>query len=169
MKPGANRTRGLGESIEPRDVHDQSRVRQEADRVPGQDDGLAVAQRHPGVVGRLVQPRRRLLHEEVGPEGVDDLLTVHAPVGCEREDLHQNSRLPPGIRCSRWVTLHGFSINVAPDLSHFGGIVPCGIAEFGVTSLAGQGKEIAMTRVDDALKHRFPPFLRDLVPSDKVS
>ena len=40
-----------------------------------------------------------------------------------------------GVRVRRWVTMHGFSVNLAPDLSHFGGIVPCGIEEFGVTSL----------------------------------
>src|SRR6478735_12713572 len=44
-----------------------------------------------------------------------------------------------GVRVRRWVTLHGFSINVAPDLSHFGGIVPCGISEYGVTSLSALG------------------------------
>jgi lipoyl(octanoyl) transferase len=67
-----------------------------------------------------------------------------------------------GIRIKRWVTLHGFSINVSPDLSHFGGIVPCGISEFGVTSLTALGKEMPMGRVDDALKHCFPRFLNDL-------
>ena len=51
-----------------------------------------------------------------------------------------------GIRVKRWVTLHGFSINVDPDLSHFAGIVPCGISEFGVTSLAALGQEIAACR-----------------------
>jgi lipoyl(octanoyl) transferase len=67
-----------------------------------------------------------------------------------------------GIRIRRWVTLHGFSLNVDPDLAHFGGIVPCGISEFGVTSLAEQGKETAMPRVDAALKRSFPHFLNDL-------
>jgi lipoyl(octanoyl) transferase len=74
-----------------------------------------------------------------------------------------------GIRVKRWVTLHGFSINVEPDLGHFGGIVPCGIANFGVTSLAVQGKETAMSGVDAALKRAFPQFLNDLMPRYQVS
>ena len=74
-----------------------------------------------------------------------------------------------GLRVKRWVTLHGFSINVAPDLSHFGGIVPCGIAEYGVTSLPALGKETAMARVDEALKGSFAQFISELSESDKVS
>ena len=74
-----------------------------------------------------------------------------------------------GIRVKHWVTLHGFSINVTPDLSHFGGIVPCGIAEFGVTSIAAQGKEMPMSRVDAALKGTFPHFLNDLEDTYQVS
>ena len=74
-----------------------------------------------------------------------------------------------GIRIKRWVTLHGFSINVSPDLSHFGGIVPCGISEFGVTSLQALGKEMPLARVDGALKQGFPSFLRDLSHKCKVS
>jgi lipoyl(octanoyl) transferase len=74
-----------------------------------------------------------------------------------------------GLRVKRWVTLHGFSINVAPNLSHFGGIVPCGISEFGVTSLSALGKEMPMTRVDAALKCKFGQFIKDLTESDKVS
>ena len=74
-----------------------------------------------------------------------------------------------GLRVKRWVTLHGFAINVAPDLSHFGGIVPCGIAEFGVTSLSALGTETPMSRVDDTLRNNFPQFISDLTESDKVS
>ena len=67
-----------------------------------------------------------------------------------------------GVRVKRWVTLHGFSLNAAPDLTHFSGIVPCGIAEFGVTSLDQLGKQIAMARVDASLKRGFPSFLNGL-------
>ncbi|HET7708996.1 MAG TPA: lipoyl(octanoyl) transferase LipB [Sphingomicrobium sp.] len=74
-----------------------------------------------------------------------------------------------GIRVKRWVTLHGFSINVAPDLSHFGGIVPCGIREYGVASLMALGKELPMALVDDALKSGFSSFLNRLAASCKVS
>lgn len=74
-----------------------------------------------------------------------------------------------GIRVKRWVTLHGFSINVDPDLAHFSGIVPCGISDFGVTSLAELGKETAMSGVDAALKRSFPHFLNDLEQTHQVS
>ncbi|MBA2772021.1 MAG: lipoyl(octanoyl) transferase LipB, partial [Sphingomonas sp.] len=57
-----------------------------------------------------------------------------------------------GIRVKRWVTLHGFSINVAPDLAHFSGIIPCGIAQLGVTSLAALGKQATIELVDASLK-----------------
>jgi lipoyl(octanoyl) transferase len=74
-----------------------------------------------------------------------------------------------GIRIKRWVTLHGFSINVAPDLSHFSGIVPCGITEFDVTSLAKLGKEVTMEQVDDALKRTFDQLINGLGRTDKDS
>jgi len=67
-----------------------------------------------------------------------------------------------GVRVRRWVTMHGFSINVAPDLSHFGGIIPCGIAEYGVTSLSELTGETSMEPLDSALKRTFPSFLNAL-------
>jgi lipoyl(octanoyl) transferase len=74
-----------------------------------------------------------------------------------------------GVRVRRWVTMHGLSINVAPDLSHFGGIVPCGISEYGVTSLAALGREPSMSRIDFALERNFPKFLRFLAPASQVA
>jgi lipoyl(octanoyl) transferase len=64
-----------------------------------------------------------------------------------------------GVRVRRWVTLHGLSINVAPDMSHFAGIVPCGIAEFPVTSLAALGIDATLADVDAALLRHWPAFL----------
>ena len=60
-----------------------------------------------------------------------------------------------GVRVQKWVTSHGIAINVHPDLSHYAGIVPCGIREFGVTSLAALGVNATMDAVDVALKDSF--------------
>ena len=62
-----------------------------------------------------------------------------------------------GIRVRRWVTLHGIAINVEPELSHFAGIVPCGVAEqrYGVTSLADLGIPVTMPEFDMALRREF--------------
>jgi lipoyl(octanoyl) transferase len=60
-----------------------------------------------------------------------------------------------GVRIRRWVSFHGVSINVDPDLEHYNGIVPCGIAEHGVTSLVDLGLPVTMTDVDLALRRAF--------------
>jgi lipoyl(octanoyl) transferase len=60
-----------------------------------------------------------------------------------------------GVRIKRWVSLHGVALNVAPDLSHFSGIVPCGVTQHGVTSLADLGIAASMADVDVALKRSF--------------
>ena len=64
-----------------------------------------------------------------------------------------------GVRVRRWVTMHGFSVNLDPDLAHFGGIVPCGIEAFGVTSMARLGKPVAPQAWDAALRARAGDFL----------
>ena len=65
-----------------------------------------------------------------------------------------------GIRVKRWVSLHGIAINVDPDLSHFAGIVPCGVREarYGVTSLADLGRPVTMAELDAALAREFEPL-----------
>ena len=60
-----------------------------------------------------------------------------------------------GVRLKKWVSFHGISINLNPDLSHFDGIIPCGISEHGVTSFAALGKKATMTELDMALKKNF--------------
>lgn len=69
-----------------------------------------------------------------------------------------------GIRLRRWVSLHGISVNVEPDLSHFGGIVPCGISGYGVTSLVDLGLPVTMTDYDIALKAAFEEVFGPAAP-----
>ena len=75
----------------------------------------------------------------------------HLPNGCVTED----KIAALGIRLRKWVSFHGLSINVEPDLSHFSGIVPCGISGHGVTSLVDLGLPITMEDVDIALRQTF--------------
>lgn len=67
-----------------------------------------------------------------------------------------------GVRIRRWVTMHGFAVNLSPDLAHFTGIVPCGIAEKGVTSLARLGHTVSAAQWDEALFARLGDFLSTL-------
>lgn len=69
-----------------------------------------------------------------------------------------------GIRLRKWVSFHGISINVEPDLSHFDGIVPCGIREHGVTSLVDLGLPVTLADVDVALKQTFGQVFGDSQP-----
>jgi lipoyl(octanoyl) transferase len=72
-----------------------------------------------------------------------------------------------GVRVRRWVTLHGFAVNLDPDLSHFDAIVPCGIAEYPVTSLSALQRDPAPEKFDAALADGFPQFLQSLDRSCK--
>jgi lipoyl(octanoyl) transferase len=74
-------------------------------------------------------------------------------LGRERED----KIAAIGIRVKRWISLHGVSLNVEPDLTHFDGIVPCGVGDrrYGVTSLADLGRRVTMAEVDAAMRNAF--------------
>ena len=66
-----------------------------------------------------------------------------------------------GVRLTKWVSMHGLSINVEPDLGHFDGIVPCGITDHGVTSLVDLGLPVTMDDVDVALRQSFDEVFGD--------
>lgn len=71
-----------------------------------------------------------------------------------------------GVRVRKWVTMHGFSVNLTPDLSHFAGIVPCGIADHGVTSLEDLGIACTAQDWDAALLSRLDAFLAAVAHAD---
>ncbi len=81
-------------------------------------------------------------------------------VWLRRPDGGEDKVAAIGVRVRKWVTYHGISINVAPDLSHYEGIVPCGIAGHGVTSLAKLGVGASLEDVDAALEHTFEAAFR---------
>src|SRR5258708_22651878 len=92
-------------------------------------------------------------------------LGVAAETRCGRIGVWVARSTPPGpredkiaaisVKLRRWVSFHGISLNISPDLSHFDGIVPCGISDHGVTSLKDLGLDISMSQVDVALAGSF--------------
>ncbi|MEQ1888431.1 MAG: lipoyl(octanoyl) transferase LipB [Alphaproteobacteria bacterium] len=76
----------------------------------------------------------------------------------KRPDGGEDKIAAAGVRVRRWVSYHGVSINLDPDLAHYGGIVPCGVSEYGVTSLARLGVNITMEELDTALRDCFVPI-----------
>ncbi len=88
-------------------------------------------------------------------EVITDRRAGRVGVWVEHGDGREEKIAAIGVRLRRWVSFHGISLNVAPDLSHFSGIVPCGITEHGVTSLEALGKISDMTSVDDILRAHF--------------
>ena len=111
-----------------------------------------------------------LAHFNVRGERRDDRVGVwvrRPDKGASRED----KIAAIGIRVQQWVTLHGFALNVDPDLSHFAGIVPCGVLEprYGVTSLADLGLSISMPEVDMALRAAFAPLFGAVAEAHSVA
>jgi lipoyl(octanoyl) transferase len=86
---------------------------------------------------------------------------------------HEDKIAAIGIRLRRWVSLHGVALNVDPDLTHFSGIVPCGVADprFGVTSLADLGQAVPMAEVDTVMRREFEGLFGptvNAVPADRT-
>lgn len=79
-------------------------------------------------------------------------------IWCDTPDGQEAKIGAIGIRIRKWVTMHGFSVNIDPDLSHFSGIVPCGISEYPITSLRQLGISASMSDFDEALKKSAPSF-----------
>lgn len=77
-------------------------------------------------------------------------------VGIWVEDKGQEAKIAAiGVRIRKWVTSHGIALNINPDLNHFAGIVPCGLSQFGVTSMHTLGVKATMAEVDAVLKREF--------------
>jgi len=93
-------------------------------------------------------------------------------VASERGGQGEEKIAAVGIRIRRWITFHGLSLNVAPDLEHFSGIVPCGLSGYRITSLADLGKPVRLAEVDAALEtmfsRRFGPTLRVGAPASRT-
>lgn len=79
-------------------------------------------------------------------------------IWCDTPDGQEAKIGAIGIRIRKWVTMHGFSVNIDPELDHFSGIVPCGISEYPVTSLKQLGIAASMADFDEALKKSAPSF-----------
>ena len=73
-----------------------------------------------------------------------------------------------GVKIRRWVSFHGISLNVEPDLTHFSGIIPCGITEHGVTSLVDQGLPVTMDEADAALRASFERVFGPVAPAPSL-
>ena len=81
----------------------------------------------------------------------------------EKGDGAEDKIAAIGIRVRRWATFHGVSLNVEPDLSHFSGIVPCGVRQHGVTSLVDLGIPVTMPEVDSVMRGAFEPIFGETV------
>ncbi|GAA4050872.1 lipoyl(octanoyl) transferase LipB [Parerythrobacter jejuensis] len=132
---------------------------------PGQRVGYALLDlRHRGKdVRRFVHALERWVIATLAGFGVESW-AVDGRVGIWTTDIDGSEAKigAIGVRVRRWVTMHGFSVNLDPDLAHFTGIVPCGIEEFGVTSLARLGISLAPEDWDAALRAEAENFLAGL-------
>jgi lipoyl(octanoyl) transferase len=131
---------------------------------PGQRIGYLVLDldRRGRDVRHFVHALEDWLIAALGRAGID-AYAVPGRVGIWTRDGVEEAKIGAiGVRVRRWVTLHGFSVNLSPDLSHFGGIVPCGLADSSVTSLERLGVDRTPETFDGDLAFTFPAFLQTL-------
>jgi lipoyl(octanoyl) transferase len=121
-------------------------------------------------VRRFVRTIERWVIDALGVLGVDGAcregrtgIWVPRP---EKGQFREDKIAAIGIRVRRWVSFHGVSINVAPDLGHYRGIVPCGILDQGVTSLADLGRPASLEALDAALIESFARYFSDSAETD---
>lgn len=162
----AGTSAGEGELIDPRfEVVETGRGGRYTYHGPGQRVGYVLLD-----LGRRGRDVRRFVHglEEwviatLGDFGVE-AWAVPDRIGIWTQDIDgAEAKIGAiGVRVRKWVTMHGFAVNLAPDLAHFGGIVPCGIRDYGVTSLARLGIPVAQAAWDEALRARAAGFLAAL-------
>lgn len=108
---------------------------------------LFIAQLEEWIIGALIRVGVKG-ERRVGRVGIWVDMTAYGRVG-------EAKIAAIGVRVRRWVTFHGVSININPDLAHYNGIVPCGIAQHGVTSLADLGIKVSMQQFDLHLRESF--------------
>ena len=140
------------------EVHEVGRGGQYTYHGPGQRVGylvLDLATRGKDVRA-YVQQLEQWIIDSLGALGVESF-TREGRIGVWAETPKGEAKIAAlGVRVQKWVTTHGIAINVNPDLSHYGGIVPCGISEFGVTSLADLGNTADTAALDAALAEHCP-------------
>ncbi|MGB0907956.1 MAG: lipoyl(octanoyl) transferase LipB [Maricaulaceae bacterium] len=107
-------------------------------------------------VGAFICGLEQLIIDSLAKLGVNaERRKGRVGVWIAHEDGREEKIAAIGVRLRKWVSFHGISINVDPDLTHFGGIVPCGISDHGVTSLKALGTNATMEMLDDALRESF--------------
>jgi len=105
---------------------------------------------------------RTLAHFNVRGERRSGRIGIWVDLGAHGGRAGQEAKIAAlGVRVRRWVTYHGVSINVSPDLEHFTGIVPCGLGDYGVTSLEALGQLVTLPELDAALMATWPTVFGD--------
>lgn len=167
-----------GEVLSPRfPVHSAGRGGQTTYHGPGQRVGyvmLNLKRREPDVRRFVVTLEEWIIRTLAAFDVMGERREDRIGVWVRRPDKgvgHEDKIAALGIRVRQWVTLHGISLNVAPDLSHFADIVPCGVTSplYGVTSLRDLGVKASMADVDDALRREFETLFGVTQPASTPS